>query len=53
VPVRALRLGRRGRGVELNPEYFGDAVRYLTAEAMRVGTPSLFDLIEMETAAAS
>jgi hypothetical protein len=50
VPVRALRLGRRGRGVELNPEYFGDAVRYLTAEEMRAGTPSLFDLIEMETA---
>ncbi len=52
MPVRALRLGRRGRGVELNPEYFGDAVRYLAAEERRVGTPSLFDLIDIETGAA-
>lgn len=48
VPLRALRAGRRGRGVELNPASFVDSVRYLKAEEMRVGTPSLFDLIEME-----
>lgn len=48
VPLRALRAGRRGRGVELNPDYFSDSVRYLTAEEMRVTTPSLFDLIELE-----
>jgi hypothetical protein len=53
VPVRALRLGRRGRGVELNPAYFGDAVRYLTAEEMRAGTPSLFDMIALEAAGAT
>lgn len=48
VPLRALRAGRRGRGVELNPASFIDSVRYLKAEEMRVGTPSLFDLIDME-----
>ena len=48
VPLRALRLGRQGRGVELNPEYFTDAVRYLRAEEARVAVPSLFDLIEAD-----
>ena len=48
VPLRALRAGRRGRGVELNPASFIDSVRYLKAEEMRVGTPSLFDMIAME-----
>jgi DNA modification methylase len=51
VPMRALRAGRRGRGVELNPEYFADAVRYLRAEEARVGTPSLFSLLELEASA--
>ena len=44
VPVRALKLGRRGRGVELNPSYFVDGVRYLQSEERAVGAPSLFDL---------
>lgn len=44
VPVRALRLGRRGRAVELNPGYFADGVRYLHAEEARVSMPTLFDL---------
>lgn len=48
VPMRALRAGRRGRGVELNPEYFTDAVRYLQSEEARQEVPSLFDLIEAE-----
>jgi len=43
VPVRALRLGRRGRGVELNPGYFLDGVKYLQAEERAVTMPSLFD----------
>jgi hypothetical protein len=46
VPVRALRAGRRGRGVELNPDYFRDGVRYLIAEEQKVNMPSLFDLEE-------
>lgn len=48
VPLRALRSGRRGRGVELNPEYFATAVRYLQAEERKVNMPSLVDLIEAE-----
>jgi hypothetical protein len=49
VPLRALHLGRRGRGVELNPASFTDSVRYLRAEEARAGVPTLFDLIDMET----
>uniref|UniRef100_A0AAU8GPR4 DNA methylase n=1 Tax=Mycobacterium phage Farewell TaxID=3158893 RepID=A0AAU8GPR4_9CAUD len=44
VPLRALKLGRRGRGVELNPGYYFDAVKYLQAEERRRDMPSLFDL---------
>jgi len=50
VPLRALHLGRRGRGVELNPDYFVDSVRYLQAEESRVALPTLFDLLDMEAA---
>lgn len=52
VPVRALRLGRRGRGVELNPGYYFDGVKYLQAEEHRRGMPSLFD-VAVDTAADS
>ncbi|MBU8819575.1 DNA methylase N-4 [Mycolicibacterium goodii] len=44
VPLRALKLGRRGRGVELNPAYYFDAVKYLQAEERQRDMPSLFDL---------
>lgn len=44
VPVRALRAGRRGRAVELNPQYFLDGVKYCEAEERRGSMPSLFDL---------
>ena len=46
VAVRALHLGRRGRGVELHPGYFADAVRYCQTEEAKVNTPSLFDLLD-------
>ena len=46
VPARALRLGRLGRGVELNPGYYLDGVKYLQAEEHRREMPSLFDLEE-------
>jgi DNA modification methylase len=46
VPVRALKLGRRGRGCELSPKYFVDGLRHLReAEAGRA-VPSLFDMLE-------
>lgn len=44
VPMMALRMGRRGRGVELNPGYFLDSVKYLEAEERSQDMPSLFDL---------
>jgi DNA modification methylase len=46
VAVRALRLGRRGRGVELNPGYWADSVKYLQAEERRVDMPTLFDTLD-------
>lgn len=48
VPLCAVKLGRRGLGIELNPSYFSDSVWYLRdAEAQRA-TPSLFDLQPIE-----
>lgn len=44
VPVRALKAGRRGRGVELNTGYFMDGVKYLQAEERQRDLPSLFDI---------
>lgn len=44
VPVRALRLGRRGRAAELNTGYFLDGVKYLQAEENKKAMPTLFDL---------
>jgi hypothetical protein len=48
VAVRALKAGRRGRVVELNPGYFRDGVRYLQAMEQEVGIPTLFDLLAVE-----
>ena len=41
VPLRAMKLGRRGRMTELNEDYFRDAVGYLQAEEDRIETPIL------------
>jgi DNA modification methylase len=46
VPVRAMKLGRKGKGCELNPEYFRDGVSYCRSTEMNVMSPSLFDVIE-------
>jgi hypothetical protein len=43
VPYRAIKLGRRGVGVELNPGYFLDGVKHCEAMAREVAIPSLFD----------
>lgn len=48
VPYRALHLGRRGRGVELNPGYYLDALKYLHAAEHERSMPSLFDLLDGE-----
>ena len=46
VPLRAMKLGRRGRAAELNPGYFLDGVKYLEAEERKRAMPSLFDLFD-------
>lgn len=46
VPYEAVKMNRKGKGVELNPDYFRDGVGYLeTADAER-DAPTLFDLLE-------
>ncbi len=44
VPYCAIKLKRRGLGVELNPRYFADAAGYCEAMARKLSTPTLFDL---------
>jgi hypothetical protein len=45
VPLRALKLGRKGRAAELNTGYFLDGVKYLQAEERKQDMPTLFDAI--------
>jgi hypothetical protein len=49
VPLRALKLGRRGRAAELNPGSFRDGRHYLEAESQKAALPTLFDLIDAES----
>lgn len=46
VPLRALKLGRKGRAVELNPQYFLDGVKYLEAEEFKQSMPTIMDYID-------
>jgi DNA modification methylase len=50
VPLRAVKLGRRGRATELNPSYFRDGVRHLRAQDMELSAPTLFDFEDLEAA---
>lgn len=45
VPMTAVKMGRRGYGIELNADYFRDGVGYLKAAEDEIITPTLFDLI--------
>lgn len=47
VPLRAMKMSRRGRAAELNPGYFLDGVKYLEAEERRGTLPTLFDIDEV------
>jgi DNA modification methylase len=51
VPVRAMKLGRRGIGCELNTVYWQDGVRYCQETEAERATPSLFDLLDAEVTA--
>ena len=46
VPYEAVKMGRVGKGVELNPDYFRDGVGYLEAADAQQNAPTLFDLLE-------
>jgi hypothetical protein len=48
VPYRALKFGRQGRGVELNPAYFVDGCQYVKAMADSIAMPDLFGVLELE-----
>jgi DNA modification methylase len=45
VPMRAVKLGRKGLGVELCERYFQDACYWCESAARKRSTPTLFDLI--------
>jgi hypothetical protein len=46
VPYCAVKAGRCGVGVELNPRYFADGVAYVKAVADEASVPALFDLLD-------
>jgi len=46
VPLRAVKLGRRGCATELNPGYFADGVKLLREQDAGRATGSLFDLLD-------
>ena len=52
VPFRAIKLGRKGIGVELNKGYFLDGVKYVEAASQAVSTPSFFDFLAPDEGAA-
>lgn len=45
VPYCAVKKGRGGVGVELNPRYYADGVAYVKTAAEEAASPTLFDLI--------
>ena len=47
VPMKAVKMGRRGYGCELNPDYFRDGVGYLQEAENEIDAPTLFDFIDM------
>lgn len=46
VPYRAIALGRRGIGCELNRSYWKDGVSYCQAAEQQVNVPSLFEMLD-------
>ncbi len=47
-PMTAIKMGRYGIGIELNPDYFRDGVGYCKAEEDKIDVPTLFDFMEAE-----
>lgn len=51
VPMTAVKLDRKGIGIELNPNYFADGCFYVEAAAREAAMPTLFDIVEEEAGA--
>lgn len=49
VPMMAVKMGRIGYGIELNPDYFRDGVGYLQAAEDEIDEPTLFDFLDAAT----
>ena len=45
VPMVAVKMKRKGKGCELNPDYFRDGVGYLRAAEDEIDEPTLFDFM--------
>ena len=45
VPLTAIKMKRKGYGIELNPDYFRDGVGYLQETENEMETPTLFDFL--------
>ena len=45
VAMHAVKMGRKGLGVELSEVYFADALRYMKAAEVGMNTPTLFNLL--------
>ena len=45
VPLVAIKMGRRGIGTELNPDYFRDGLGYLKQEEDKKNQVTMFDLL--------
>ena len=45
VPMTAVKMGRKGYGIELNSDYFRDGVGYLQSAEQEIETPTLFDFM--------
>ena len=46
VPMTAVKMDRKGYGIELSPDYFRDGVGYLKEVERDKETPTLFDFME-------
>jgi len=51
VPYIAVKMGRRGVGIELNPVYYEAGLQYCREAELNRGAPTLFELIDAEAAA--
>lgn len=45
VPMTAVKMGRKGYGIELNSDYFQNGVGYLQSAEQEIEAPTLFDFI--------